>query len=509
MFELRYEEYLDWHESAHKAFLKPALATALRLVEELLDHRIDSVDRGRFRISTSRVKSAQRSFAKLNREKYLSQIDALDDVPGAIDDLVGLRLICNNLSDINTFQEIIGELPIESPTTAHSLAVEHDSHRDYFTSPKPSGYRAYHVNLVVPVPHMKGNRRVRVEVQARTLLQDGWGELTHEDTYKPGSTVPEWILGMSLRMAELLAAVDNIAQDLRTGLDVEAQRSVREVDPQPSEAAVAFVASGPDAVVIPTPREDASSGSPWHDGTGRVPNRDQAAEIEAALISETAAAVRRLRKPLALAVLSQQLTLVFGTEITRVWANFGGFKRFLESVVPEAKLSGPTPGYIHPPNTPIPDGWTTEDTGTGVVPEITRELRTYDKALPLIGPERVDQVIVAVANVLQSLELRHASASNLSASEIDTLARQARSDAEKRGQLVVRPHATYVLQAANQAGRILPATNANDLRHILLDRILAMGELNGLISKSSDTEQEVREWLGLEAAPAPNQRRNS
>ncbi|GAA5093171.1 hypothetical protein GCM10023259_103920 [Thermocatellispora tengchongensis] len=118
-------------------------------------------------------------------------------------------------------------------------------------------------------------------------------------------------------------------------------------------------------------------------------------------------------------------------------------------------------------------------------------------------------MIVAVANVLQSLELRHASASNLSASEIDTLARQARSDAEKRGQLVVRPHATYVLQAANQAGRILPATNANDLRHILLDRILAMGELNGLISKSSDTEQEVREWLGLEAAPAPNQRRNS
>ncbi|MDI3242233.1 hypothetical protein QK292_11330 [Arthrobacter sp. AL08] len=508
MFELRYEEYLDWHETAQKGFLKPALATALRLVEELLDHRIDSVDRGRFRISTSRVKSAQRSFAKLNREKYVSQINALDDVPGAIDDLVGLRLICNNLSDINTFQEIIGELPIESPTVAQSLAVEHDSHRDYFASPKPSGYRAYHVNLVVPVPHMKGNRRVRVEVQARTLLQDGWGELTHEDTYKPGSTVPEWIVGMSLRMAELLAAVDNIAQDLRTGLDVEAQRSVRAVDPQPSEVAVAFVASGPDAVVIPTPGEGAS-GSSLIDGTGGVPKRDRDAEIEAALISETAVAVRGLRKPLALAALSQQLTLVFGTEITRVWANFGGFKRFLESVVPEAELSGPAPGYIHPPNTPIPEGWTTEDTGTGVVPEITRELRTYDKALPLIGPERVDQVIVAVANVLQSLELGHAPASNLSASEIDTLARQARSDAEKRGQLVVRPHATYVLQAANRAGRILPATNANDLRHILLDRILSMGELNGLISKSPDTEQEVREWLGLETAPALNQGRDS
>ncbi|GAA3195532.1 hypothetical protein GCM10020255_097230 [Rhodococcus baikonurensis] len=94
-------------------------------------------------------------------------------------------------------------------------------------------------------------------------------------------------------------------------------------------------------------------------------------------------------------------------------------------------------------------------------------------------------------------------------SEIDTLARQARSDAEKRSQLVVRPHARYVLQVANRAGRILPTTSADDLRQILLDRILKMGEFNDLISKSSNTEQEVREWLGLEPAPTPNQERDS
>jgi ppGpp synthetase/RelA/SpoT-type nucleotidyltranferase len=508
VFELRYEEYLDWHEAAEKGFLQPALATALRLFEELLDNRIDPVDRGRFRVSTFRVKSAQRSFAKLNGEKYVRQINSLEDVPNIIDDLVGLRLICNNLSDINTFQEIIGELPIEIPAAAHPLGLEHDSHRDYFANPKPSGYRAYHVNLVVPVPQVKGNRRVRVEVQARTLLQDGWGELTHEDTYKPGSTVPEWIVGMSLRMAELLAAVDNIAQDLRTGLDVEAQRSVREVEPQQAEAAVAFVASGPDAVVVPTPSEAASE-SLSSDGTGGSPKLDRETEIEAALVKETKEKVRSLRKPLALAALSQQLTLVFGTEITHVWANLGGFKRFLESVVPEAKLSGPAPGYIHPPNTPIPDGWTTEDTGTGVVPEITRELRTYDKALPLIGPERLDQVIVAVANVLQSMKPDRAPASNISASEIDALARDARADAEKRGQLVVLPHATYVLQAANRAGKISPSTTANDLRRILAGRILAMGNLNGLLTKSPDTQQEVREWLGLKTAQATNQKKDA
>ncbi|MCP2046603.1 UNVERIFIED_ORG: ppGpp synthetase/RelA/SpoT-type nucleotidyltransferase [Paenarthrobacter nicotinovorans] len=430
----------------------------------------------------------------------------MDDVPGVIDDLVGLRLICNNLSDINTFQEIIGELPSESAEATYPLAVEPDSHRDYFANPKSSGYRAYHVNLVVPISQTKDYRRIRVEIQARTLLQDGWGELTHEDTYKPGSVVPEWILGMSLRMAELLAAVDNIAQDLRTGLDVEAQRSVLENEPQPADEAVAFVASGSDAVVVPTPHEVLYE-TATSERSGAI-ERDGSSEIETALISETLAAVHGLRKPLALAALSQQLTTVFGSEITRVWANFGGFKHFLEAVAPEAKLSGPAPGYIHPPNTQIPDMWLTEDTGTGAVPEIVRELRTYDKALPLIGPERMEQVIEAVTHVLQNLDQGRAPGNNLTAAEIDTLARQARSAAELLNQLVVRPHAAYVLQAANRAGRISRATTAADLRSILVDRILTMGELNGLITKSSDTGTEVRAWLGHETTET-NQERSS
>ena len=223
--ELRYEDYLEWHEVARRSIFDPALSIAIRLIEDLLDQNIDEVDRGRFRISTSRVKSAQRSFAKLNREKYQHQFVGFDTIPDILDDFVGVRLVCNNLSDINRLKEVFGELPVQDGSIG-GLAVEEDSQRDYFSNPKPSGYRAYHLNLVVPVTQMNGSRGVRVEIQARTLLQDGWGELTHEDTYKPGSTVPDWIVGMSLRMAELLAAVDNIAQDLRTGLDVEAQLSV-------------------------------------------------------------------------------------------------------------------------------------------------------------------------------------------------------------------------------------------------------------------------------------------
>ncbi|WP_341946732.1 hypothetical protein [Microbacterium sp. LWH11-1.2] len=494
-FEPKYVEYAEWHDAAKRSYLEPARLTAVRLLEELLDDRVDSVDRNRFRISTSRVKTAQRSFAKLGRAKYSGQVNDYEDVPQVLDDLVGLRLICNNLSDINTFQELVGELPIDADEQS-SLAVERDSHRDYFTNPKASGYRAYHVNFVVPVPQMNGTRRVCVEVQARTLLQDGWGELTHEDTYKPGSTVPEWIVGMSLRMAELLAAVDNIAQDLRTGLDVETQRSVLAVDDGKKSPEVAFVAGTAESAT-PTSISIAAGLEPSAPKTSSEAQRRDAEELEAALVDETLRITRGLTKPVALAALSQQLNLIFGTEITRTWAKRGGFKKFLEATVPESRLSGPPPGYIHPPNTPVPDGWITEDAGKGAVPSIVRELRTYDKAIPLLGAERLEQVVTSVTNVLQEAELE-LQGSNATLSQLEGLAKQARSDAETRGTLVVRPHAAYVLQAVNRRSRISRDITASEVRGILFDRIITMAEANDLVEDRAVAGHELCEWLGID-----------
>lgn len=490
--ELSYDDYLVWYTNARRSFLDPALATALRLVNELLDARVDSVDRGRFRVSASRVKSAQRSFAKLSNDKYRSRIAGYEDTPHVLDDLVGLRLVCNNLSDINTLQEILGELPLDDQAST-GLTVEQDSHRDYFSNPKPSGYRAYHVNIVVPVPHMTGHRRVRVEVQARTLLQDGWGELTHEDTYKPGSTVPEWIVGMSLRMAELLAAVDNIAQDLRTGLDVETQRSVLSFDVDREPLEVAHIGDGAAEIVVATPLDVAARTRSPQATTSSSRESDQ---VESALLAETRRLVGALTKPTALAVLAQELNTIFGTEITRTWARFGGFKKFLRSAVPDAELSGPAPGYIHPPHTPVPEDWTTENTGEGAIPDIVRALRTYDKAVPLVGAKRIDDVIVAVTNALRTTDWL-GQTGNATASQIESLARRARSDAESRDRLVVRPHAVYVLQAVNRSGRMTSEITDTEVRAIVFDRIIHLAESNVLVEDSARTRHELCDWLGI------------
>ena len=53
----------------------------------------------------------------------------------------------------------------------------------------------------------------------RTLLQDSWGELTHEDAYSKSGELPPLVEVLSMRMADLLATLDDIAEDLRNELD--------------------------------------------------------------------------------------------------------------------------------------------------------------------------------------------------------------------------------------------------------------------------------------------------
>jgi Region found in RelA / SpoT proteins len=93
------------------------------------------------------------------------------------------------------------------------------AHEDYISQPKDSGYRALHLIVEVEVPHGVTNVPIPVEVQIRTLLQHAWGELTHEDTFKPGVPVPELIRVLSKRLATALTVLDEIAQDLRDELN--------------------------------------------------------------------------------------------------------------------------------------------------------------------------------------------------------------------------------------------------------------------------------------------------
>ncbi|GAA1679441.1 RelA/SpoT domain-containing protein [Microbacterium lacus] len=463
-----YSEFETWYSKLTTSTLHYARESALRMLEELLDENVPPLDRGRFRVTGSRVKSAQRLYKKTRLEKYRSKISLWSDVPDVIDDLVGIRLVCNNLSDIEVFSEIVSALPLYAEEIAVPMAVEPKSVRDYFATPKETGYRAYHVNLVVLVPRLSAHVPVRVEVQVRTLLQDGWGELTHEDTYKPGSVVPEWITRMSLRMAELLAAVDSIAQDVREQLDIEAARTVAGESSRPGGAKSA-------------PSTNLSTVA------ASAPN-EMFAPLSAALNS----ILKDLDRPRPLASISQLLVSQFGSEIAPEWGGTGSFKTFVESAAPAAMVTGPPPGYVHPLGKNVPEDWESDWVGAaerGDLPPVVQELARYERGLPRVSRSRVQHTIEALVEALR----RREDLQTLTRDDIELIAREAVDSAGRAGRLVVRPHVVYMLTVLRKADALTPDVSAISVAAVLDEHLSARGIESGL--PETELTEQLSEWL--------------
>ncbi|WP_027501526.1 GTP pyrophosphokinase [Rhodococcus sp. UNC363MFTsu5.1] len=197
-----------------------ALVTAQTFLDTLADDVLEDLDRDRLNAKTARIKDRERTADKVRRRVAEGQMDrptTTDDIADAIHDLVGIKVLCKTPRDLSAFTEKLLEA-CTSPACSVRLAVPP---RDYVTNPKDSGYRAYHAVLMIKVATHEGDLGVKVEVQVKTLLQDAWGELTHEDMYKPGKALKpnEFHQDVARQMAQLLDNVDSMADLLAAELD--------------------------------------------------------------------------------------------------------------------------------------------------------------------------------------------------------------------------------------------------------------------------------------------------
>lgn len=329
-----YSEFADWYVAHCNSLLEPARQTFVRLLDEQLRQGVSELDRHRVRVASSRVKAPLRTWSKLQKDTYCARVTAFSDVPHLLDDLVGVRIVCNNLCDIVMVRTMLASLPTSEGLDKFGMATERDSEKLYVDHPKASGYRAYHINLVTHVPGLDGLNLVRGELQVRTLLQDGWGELTHEDTYKPGVELPPLVTTLSRRMADLLATVDDLAQDLRQELDRLAQSAVEETSGSELE---------------PPEHEWAQPLAP-KDTT----DPDRYREL---VVAETARIVAHLSRPTSLASIAAILQGTFGTSIRRDWAGYKSFKAMLLAAVPGVDIANLGPGYVIPPGSVPNPNW--------------------------------------------------------------------------------------------------------------------------------------------------------
>lgn len=143
----------------------------------------------------SRIKTPESIVKKLRRKGYESTIDNMIQY---VDDIAGIRIICSFTSDIYRIADMIRE----------QKDIKFLSTKDYITYPKASGYKSYHMLVVVPVYLSNKMVETKVEIQIRTVAMDFWASLEHKMHYKFEGDAPEYIKNELIACAKMVSDLD-------------------------------------------------------------------------------------------------------------------------------------------------------------------------------------------------------------------------------------------------------------------------------------------------------------
>ena len=119
----------------------------------------------------SRIKTPRSILDKLHRKGLPL---TLDNVRSEINDIAGVRVICDFADDIYEIADML----------LKQDDIKLISYKDYIRAPKQNGYRSYHMIVETPVFFSEGREDLKVEVQLRTIAMDFWASLEHELRYK-------------------------------------------------------------------------------------------------------------------------------------------------------------------------------------------------------------------------------------------------------------------------------------------------------------------------------------
>lgn len=119
----------------------------------------------------TRLKSTESLVRKMNKKRIPMDIKMLEE---NISDVAGVRVICSFPEDIYFLADCLLRQD-------DIFLVEK---KDYIKNPKESGYRSLHLIVEVPIFLKNETRKMKVEVQLRTIAMDFWASLEHKLRYK-------------------------------------------------------------------------------------------------------------------------------------------------------------------------------------------------------------------------------------------------------------------------------------------------------------------------------------
>ncbi len=165
----------------------------------------------------TRLKSPKSVKEKLKRKGFSLTLAGIEE---NIKDVAGIRVVCNSPEDVYTLAESL--LKQDDITLVEK--------KDYIKNPKPNGYRSFHMIVEIPIYLAYEKKKMKVEIQLRTIAMDFWATLEHQLRYKKDVEFTDDMAEELYECAQLSAELDLRMETLRKRVDAAASKNTSDTN---------------------------------------------------------------------------------------------------------------------------------------------------------------------------------------------------------------------------------------------------------------------------------------
>ena len=158
---------------------------------------------------SGRVKSVSSILEKMQRKHI-----PMERMEEEVEDIAGIRIICQFEEDIETVASLI--------QNRSDMTIK--SEKNYLKHVKQSGYRSLHLIIYYTVETLNGPRKLQAEIQIRTMAMDFCATIEHSLQYKYKGDMPPHVAERLTNAADAIILLDQEMSSVRDEI-MDAQNS--------------------------------------------------------------------------------------------------------------------------------------------------------------------------------------------------------------------------------------------------------------------------------------------
>ena len=158
---------------------------------------------------SGRLKSVSSILEKMQRKHI-----PMERMEEEVEDIAGIRIICQFEEDIETVASLI--------QNRSDMTIK--SEKNYLKHVKQSGYRSLHLIIYYTVETLNGLRKLQAEIQIRTMAMDFWATIEHSLQYKYKGDMPPHVAERLTNAADAIILLDQEMSSVRDEI-MDAQNS--------------------------------------------------------------------------------------------------------------------------------------------------------------------------------------------------------------------------------------------------------------------------------------------